>query len=182
MTEPDDAALIADCLLGNEAAFEQIVERYQRPIFNIALRMVHDFEDARDIAQGVFVKAYENLGSYDPRFRLFSWLYRMAVNESINFLKGKRSRQEAARRLFFDHGNPVQPSQGEEDRTETLEKALMALTPDQRIVVIMKHLSGRSYRDLSEILDIPEKRVKSRLYEARRRLREILTSQRIKAQ
>ncbi len=182
MTEPDDATLITWCLQGDEAAFEQIVERYQRPIFNIALRMVHDFEDARDIAQGVFVKAYENLGRYDPRFRLFSWLYRMAVNESINFLKRKRNRLEAVHRLTRDHHFPVEAGQDGEDRARAVERALMALTPDQRAVVVMKHLSGRSYRDLSEILNIPEKRVKSRLFEARRRLKAILTSQQVKEQ
>jgi RNA polymerase sigma-70 factor (ECF subfamily) len=178
MTELEDATLIADCLRGDEAAFAQMVERYQRPIFTIALRMVHDYEDARDIAQGVFVKAYENLGSYDPRFRLFSWLYRMALNESINFLKKKRSHLEAARCMFSVRSTPVETSQEEEDRAVVLERALMALPLEQRTVVIMKHLTGRSYRDLSEILKIPEKLVKSRLFEARRRLKQILICQR----
>lgn len=180
MTEPDEATLVADCLQGDQAAFERIVERYQGPVFNIALRMVHDYEDARDIAQRVFIKAYENLGSYDPRFKIFSWLYRMAVNESINFLKGKRSYLDAARRMFFEGRIPVEASQDEDDRIGKLERALMALNPEQRAVVVMKHLSGRSYRDLSRILEIPEKRVKSRLFEARRRLRELLTGRGIK--
>lgn len=80
--------------------------------------------------------------------------------------------------MFSVRSTPVETSQEEEDRAVVLERALMALPLEQRTVVIMKHLTGRSYRDLSEILKIPEKLVKSRLFEARRRLKQILICQR----
>ena len=173
-------ALTVHCLQGDTAAFEQILERYQRPIFNIALRMVHDHEDARDVAQNVFVKAYENLRSYDPRFKLFSWLYRMAINESVNLLKKRKSAIKASMQMRLER--QAQPETVEQDGAGgKLGKALKMLKPEDRIVVVLKHVSGCSYRDLSEILEIPVKRVKSRLFEARRRLREILSSERSSA-
>lgn len=178
MTELDDAALTVHCLQGDAAAFEQILDRYQRPVFNIALRMVHDYEDARDVTQSVFVKAYENLHTYDPRFKLFSWLYRMAINESINLLKKRRSFLKASTQMLLERRRQVGPAEHDDETSGRLEKALMMLKPEYRVVVVLKHVSGCSYRELSEILEIPEKLVKSRLFEARRRLREILSNER----
>ena len=66
-------------------AFAPLVERYQRPLFTVAVRMVGDPEDARDITQSAFVKAFEKLSTFDPSYRFFSWLYRIAINECLNF-------------------------------------------------------------------------------------------------
>jgi RNA polymerase sigma-70 factor (ECF subfamily) len=177
MNGPDDALLVAQCLEGDTSTFEQFVERYQRPIFNIALRMVHDYEDARDITQTVFVKAWEKLETYNPKYKFFSWLYRISVNESINLIKKRRGFLLAARQLLFDSPGPGQAAHHDEGRSAQLRNALMKLKPEHRAVVVLKHLSDRSYRELSEILEIPEKTVKSRLFEARRILREILSDE-----
>ena len=77
-----DATLVARCLEGDASAFEPIVRRYQRVLYNVAFRMVGDREDARDIVQSAFVKAWEKLATFDPRHRFFSWMYRIVVNES----------------------------------------------------------------------------------------------------
>jgi hypothetical protein len=82
MNEDVDAARVRDCLGGNQQAFAALVEQYEKPIYNIALRMLRNSEDARDIAQSVFLKAYQNLSSYDPQYKFYSWIYRMAINES----------------------------------------------------------------------------------------------------
>ena len=79
-----DAELVARCLRGEVEAFEPLVLRYQRVLFNVAWRMLGDREDARDVVQGAFVKAWEKLASFDPRYRFFSWMYRIVVNESLN--------------------------------------------------------------------------------------------------
>ena len=93
MTEPEDSSLVSSCLKGNAGAFEILVERYQRQIFNAALRMVKDYDDARDLTQTAFVKAYERLDSFDPRHKFFSWIYRIVINEAINFLKWRRQHE-----------------------------------------------------------------------------------------
>jgi len=178
MTELNDADLVAQCLGGDTRAFEQLVEKYQRPLFNIALRMVRDCEDARDITQNVFIKAYESLGIYDPGHKLFSWLYRIAVNESLNWIKRRSSFARAAKQWLLSNPGRVEPAQGDAGPDARLAKALMKLKPEHRSVVVLKHLSGCSYRDLSTILAIPEKTVKSRLFEARRLLRDILSAER----
>jgi RNA polymerase sigma-70 factor (ECF subfamily) len=79
-----DAAAVRRCLDGDHAAFEAIVGRYQQVLFNVALRTLGDYEEARDAAQNTFVKAYEKLGSYDPQRRFFSWIYRILMNECLN--------------------------------------------------------------------------------------------------
>jgi RNA polymerase sigma-70 factor (ECF subfamily) len=89
----DDVECVARCLRGESAAFEPLVARYQRVLFAVALRLTGDYEDARDATQNAFVRAYERLDTYDPSRRFFSWLYRIAINESLNL----RRTQKAAR-------------------------------------------------------------------------------------
>ncbi|MDH4261320.1 MAG: sigma-70 family RNA polymerase sigma factor, partial [Gammaproteobacteria bacterium] len=87
MSEEADAARVRECLAGDPQAFAELVERYEKPVFNVAARMLRNPEDARDVTQTVFLKAYQNLSSYDPKFRFYSWIYRMAINESIDILR-----------------------------------------------------------------------------------------------
>jgi len=84
-----DAQLVARCLRGEIEAFEPLVLRYQRALFNVAWRMLGDREEARDVVQGAFAKAWQGLASFDPRYRFFSWMYRIVVNESLN-ARGRR--------------------------------------------------------------------------------------------
>jgi RNA polymerase sigma-70 factor (ECF subfamily) len=169
--------MVAQCLEGDTSAFEYFLERYQRPIFNLALRMVRDYEDARDITQTVFVKAWEKLETYDPKHKFFSWLYRIAVNESLNLIKQRRGVLQGVRQLFLNSPRHAPAAPHDEGQSVKLRNALMKLKPEHRAVVVLKHLSDCSYRDLSDILEIPEKTVKSRLFEARRVLRNLLSGE-----
>ena len=87
MNRPDDKKLMERCLKGDRHAFEALLVRYKKPVYNAAYRMLNNSEDARDVTQTVFLKVYENLDQYDPSHRFFSWIYRIAMNESINWLK-----------------------------------------------------------------------------------------------
>jgi len=89
--EDDDPALVRRCRDGERSAFEQLVVRYQKPVYNAALRMLHDPQDAMDVAQTTFLKAFEHLADYDPSFKFYSWIYRIAVNESLNALGARKS-------------------------------------------------------------------------------------------
>jgi RNA polymerase sigma-70 factor (ECF subfamily) len=170
----DDHELVDRCLRGDLEAFAPLVARYQKPLFNVALRMVRDREDARDITQTAFVKAYEKLRSFDRRHRFFSWIYRIAVNECLNFV----SRRRPERPLLADVPAADDPQRDAEasELAARVQDALVTLTPDYRLVVILRHFLGLSYVEMSETLLIPEKTVRSRLYTARQRLAEVLRS------
>lgn len=168
----DDAQLVERCVRGDVDAFEPLVARYQKVLFNVALRMVGDYEDARDIAQTTFVKAYEKLRSYDPRYRFFSWIYRIAINECLNFVSRRRP-QQALDPGLVSGDDP----EGEAEARELgvrVQDALVKLPPEQRLVLVLRHFRELSYGEMSEVLLVPEKTVRSRLYTARQRLGEIL--------
>ncbi len=172
--DEDDAELVRRCLGGDPEAFRPLVEKYERVLYNVAYRMVHDREDARDLAQGAFVKAYEKLGTYDPAFQFFSWIYRIAVNDTLNYLKRGRPFQRLEPVLELAAPGGPQDDLEARERERTVREALMALPIDYREVVVLRHFAELSYGEMSIALAIPEKTVKSRLYTARQRLAGIL--------
>lgn len=171
MAEEDDAVQVALCLEGDASAFEPIVARYQKVLFNVALRMLGDAEDARDVTQVAFIKAWEHLASYDPSHRFFSWLYRIMVNESLNLI-ARRRRQVP---LDADLPSPERADRKAEgdELMERLRAALLALPRESREVLVLRHFSELSYQEIGWTLGIPEKTVKSRLFTARQRLGEL---------
>ena len=171
--EDVDRIAVERCLQGDFDAFGTLIERYQRPVFNTVLHMVGDAEDAREVCQQAFMKAFEHLSSYDPDRKFFSWLYRVAVNESINYLKARRPHESLNETLETPRANPAQRFEELEEWTH-LHEAIMNLEPNYRAVVILRHFIHLSYREVSDILSLPEKTVKSRLFTARQQLREAL--------
>ncbi|HET7745962.1 MAG TPA: sigma-70 family RNA polymerase sigma factor [Vicinamibacteria bacterium] len=165
----DDPDLVKRCVDGDREAFAPLVARYERPLFNVALRMVGDREDARDITQTAFVKAYQKLGSYDPRYRFFSWIYRIAINECLNHRARRRRSEALDPQLRATQGDPERAAEaGELDMR--IRAALAALPLDQRLALVLRYFLDLSYDEMSEILLVPEKTVKSRLHEARERM------------
>ena len=163
-----DSALVARCLAGEVDAFEPLVLRYQRPLYNVALRMLGDREDARDVVQEAFLKAYRKLSSFDPRYRFFSWVYRIVLNQSLN----TRGRRRPADPLTVE---PVAASGPEEavqqrERQDGVQAALLRLSIDDRQVLVLRHFAELSYAEIGEALGVTEKTVKSRLHEARQKL------------
>lgn len=171
MTEESDEALVRRCRTGDRGAFETLVVRYQRPVYNAALRMLRHPEDARDVAQVTFLKAYEHLGDFDPQYRFFSWLYRIAINESINHGKRRRSHEGLSGEERDSAAGPEQ-ALGQDQFDGALQAAIMGLSDDYRAVIVLHHVVGCSYEDMASILDIPAKTVKSRLFSARQRLKD----------
>lgn len=176
-TDLTDRELVRQTLRGNRDAFAMLVDRFHRVVFNVALRILKSSDDAQDVSQTTFLKAYEHLESYNSRHAFFSWIYRIAVNESLNFLQRRRRLQG------LDDDEPSVTTKSPEDNyreaemAQTVQNALMLLSIDHRLVIVLKHLEGLSYRDIGYILDLPTKTVKSRLYEARINLKDILTRQ-----
>ena len=172
MVDKEDGALVQQCVGGDKRAFETLVEKYQKPMFNVALRMTRNYSDAEDIAQATFLKAYENLRSFDPRYKFFSWLYRIAMNESLNFVNQRKQVEELSEDISSDEKS-AEESYDEDQTSRSVQDALMQLKADHRAVVVLKHLQRLSYEEISKILDIPEKKVKSRLFTARLMLKDV---------
>ncbi len=177
MTEQDDATLVRRCLGGDRDAFAQLVARYERPVFNAALRLLREPADAMDAAQTTFLKAYEHLASYDPSFKFYSWLYRIAVNESLDTLSSRKCFEDIDHEHEHADESPGPDRQVEGQQARwALEEALMRLTPDLRTVIVLRHFMHLSYEDMGDILLVPAKTVKSRLYSARQALRDRLAA------
>ena len=175
MINDPDAALVVACRAGNRRAFEQLLVRYERPIFNAAYRILNHREDATDVTQTVFLRAYEHFGSFDPNQRFFSWIYRIAVNEAFDMAHGRRRAEPVVDELESDRAGPDEAAAtGQLDAG--MQGALMALTLDYRTLVVLKHLQDCSYEEIATILECPVKTVKSRLFTARQALRDVLLS------
>lgn len=170
MRKDRDAALLEDCKRGDRQALESLVRRYERTVFNAAYRMLGNPDEAADVAQTTFLKAFEHLDRFNPKFKFFSWIYRIAVNESINQLN-KRNRLEEL------GDNQASPLRGPEDlldagrMSKQVQSVLLELNRDQRAVIVLRHFVECSYRQIGEILQIPEKTVKSRLFSARQQMK-----------
>ena len=178
MTNDPDAALVRECRAGNRRAFDQLLARYERPIYNAAYRILNHREDATDVTQTVFLQAYEHFGDFDPNQRFFSWIYRIAMNESLDMAHGRRRTEPVVEELPSNgHGPDETASLGQLDAG--MQGALMALTLDYRTLIVLKHLQDCSYEDIALILDCPVKTVKSRLFTARQALREVLLEKKL---
>ena len=158
---------------GDRGAFEALLVEYERPVFNAAFRMLNNRDDARDVTQTVFLKVFENFAQFDPSRRFFSWIYRITLNESINWL-GKENRLEPLLYETADEGKGPDEELESARVAAKVQAALMAINTDYRAVVILKHFLGCSYVEISDVLEIPEKTVKSRLYTARQQLKDAL--------
>jgi RNA polymerase sigma-70 factor (ECF subfamily) len=177
----DDHALVAACRAGDKGAFGVLVQRYQDRLYPTLLRLTGCAEDARDLLQDAFLRAYEKLGRFHGDSSFYTWVYRIAVNLTLS---DRRRRRVSGRPASGGDAGPersddpamTDPSRPLEqaERDALVQKALNALQPDHRAVVVMKDLDGLRYEEIAETLDIPIGTVRSRLHRARSELRERL--------
>lgn len=176
MRKDQDFELLEECKQGDRQALGSMVRRYERPLFNAAYRMLGNPDEAADVAQTTFLKAFENLHRFNPEFKFFSWIYRIAINESINQLNRRKRLEE-----WVDETES--PNRGPDDMADAgvlssqVQSALLALSEDHRAVIVLRHFVECSYRQIGEILQVPEKTVKSRLFSARQLMRERLVKE-----
>lgn len=172
-TSDRDELIVEACLSGERKAFEVLVERYERKLYNAAYRVLGDADDAMEATQSAFVKAYERLGTFDTSHRFFPWMYRILINESLNIVSRRKRFEELDSRVPASGRSPDE-KYGDEEMARHLQAAVRQLKPGYRVVVALRHYQGFSYREIAEILHIPEKTVKSRLFTARQQLRDLL--------
>ncbi len=171
----DDRALVRDSLRGDRKAFEALVGRYEKTVYQAAFRILNDPDDAADVTQTVFLNVFEHLDAYKPRYRFFSWIYRITVNTALNFQRQRKQGDDADGICSDARGpdeNLVDMEQG-----EIVQGALMRIALEYRVVVVLNYFLDFSYAEIADVLDLPEKKVKSRLFTARRMLRDILVNE-----
>jgi len=165
-----DEILVARSLEGKVSAFGELVTRYERVVYTVALRMSGNAEDARDVTQSVFLKAWRGLGGFDPRRRFFSWIYRISVHECLNHRRG-RARFEPLMDVHEAVGPGPEQSVETHETEQAVQGALARLSAGDREILILRHFLDQSYEDIAATLGTQEKTVKSRLFAARQRLR-----------
>lgn len=175
-----DADLIELCQQGNELAFQELVERYQTRVASIAYKVLGNYEDARDVAQDVFFKLYRGIKSFDPQKKFFTWLYRLTVNASIDFLRAKRRRSyesslEEREEQFYNIPEPETSSITFDFEREELRQIFVKLAeklnPKQRAAFVLCDLQGFTADEVAEILDCPKVTLRWYLHEARKKIR-----------
>jgi RNA polymerase sigma-70 factor, ECF subfamily len=183
--DQDDSALIERCRAGDVAAFEPLVEKYRERVWRVAYQTVRDREEAWDVAQEAFIRAYQSLGSFRGQSAFYTWLFRIVVN-----LATDRVRQRAARGRAFgtepvpeedwERAMPDEVTAGPDEESARREErrriaqALEALPENFRTIIVLSDVEGLSYREIAQVLEIPMGTVMSRLHNARKRLRQIL--------
>ena len=168
----DDSFAIKRCQAGDKDAFRFLVERYQSEAMGHALAILTDREDALDVVQEAFIDSYHALGRFDTSRQFYPWFYTILRNRCFKLLAGRRRNVG----LSLDDVSILAADSevSAEDRL-ALERALLELSPAEREIVTLKHIDGLSYDELAERLEIPKGTVMSRLFNARKHLREKLT-------
>ena len=184
-----DADVVTLAQQGREAAFRELIRRYERPVFSLIFRMVRDRETAEDLSQETFIKVLNHVDKYRPEFKLSSWLFKIANNVAIDHM-----RKRQLETVSMD-GSPHARSQAEteatsfdvEARQETaleeleskelgsaIERAIAGLRPEYRSCIMLRHVEGRSYEEIAATLDLPLGTVKTYIHRARHELRKAL--------
>jgi len=181
----DDLSLVEACRGGQTEAFGALVRRYQDRLYATVLRLVGSSEDAEDVLQDTFVRAFERLDQFHGDSSFYTWIYRIAVNLALSGYRRRRVRASLKRSRMWsapvssepaDRSPEADPTISLEraEREKLIEDALDRLGPEHRAVVILKDFDGHRYEEISAILDIPVGTVRSRLHRARGELRELL--------
>ncbi len=183
---PSDHELVRAALGGSERAFRALLERYQRGVLSLVSRILLNREDAEDVAQEAFVKAFTRLDTYDPAYKFSNWLFKIAHNAALDALRRRGGEPTAAARgpdaddedawaRLPDTRTPA-PDQAAEaaEFREHVERALARLRPEFRAVIVLRHIEGRTYEDIAQILGLPLGTVKTFLFRGRRELAALL--------
>jgi RNA polymerase sigma-70 factor (ECF subfamily) len=176
----DDAQLIDNALAGNNAAFGQLVRKYQSRLFNTLLHVVGCREEAEDVVQEAFVQAFVKLDSFRHRSAFYTWLYRIAFNVSVS--RRRRKRVEVSvdqhRELTGDEPRDGSDGPGEqllrEEQVRQVRRAMESLSEEHRAILVLREMEGCCYETIAGILNLPVGTVRSRLHRARLQLREQL--------
>ena len=181
MTASQEAEIVRRVLEGDADAFGAIVDEYQKNVYNLALRMTGNPEDAQDMSQEAFIKAFNSLASFRGDSKLSVWLYRIVSNVCLDFLRSRKRRQTVSLNMDDGEGGsseleiPDLSAMPEEELNrrltrEAVRKGLLSLPEDQREILLLRKIEGLSYDEIAQALGLEAGTVKSRIFRARKRL------------
>ena len=181
MTREQEAAVIQAVLDGDVNASEALVKEYEKNVYNLALRMTGNSEDAADMAQEAFIKAYNSLTAFRGDSKFSVWLYRIVSNVCLDFLRSRSRKQTVSLSTENDDGEEVELDIADEthspeqllDRSLTrdaVRRGLAALPPDHREILLLREIQGLSYEEIADVLGLEAGTVKSRIFRARKKL------------
>ncbi len=174
---------------GREAAFRELVRRYERPVFSLVFRMVRDSAAAEDLAQDTFIKVLNHVDKYRPEFKFSSWLFKIANNVAIDHLRRRQldtismdgspnaataADVEATSFDIADKSESALDIMEAKELGSAIERAIGSLRPEYRSCIMLRHVEGRSYEEIAATLDLPLGTVKTYIHRARHQLREAL--------
>lgn len=181
MTREQEAAIVRKVLGGDANAFETLVLEYEKNVYNIALRMTGNSEDAADMTQEAFIKAYNSLQSFRGDSKFSVWLYRIVSNVCLDFLRSKNRRPTVSLSVEDDDGEDAQLDVVDESQSpellldrkltrDSVRRGLDSLPPDYRQILLLREIQGLSYDEIAQALSLEVGTVKSRIFRARKRL------------
>ena len=185
----DDLKIIESCLLGNTKVFSRLIDNYKNIVYNLAYRMSNNSQEAEDISQEAFLRAFQSLARFNPSYKFSTWLHQITLNIIRDRLKKKELNYvsldtpiETDDSEFYPQpadltNNPEQIIAQKENR-QAIQQALHSLPLKYREVLVLRHLQDLSYIEIANILELPAGTVKIRLYRAREQLRKILETNR----
>ena len=181
MTREQEAAIVRKVLGGDANAFETLVLEYEKNVYNIALRMTGNSEDAADMTQEAFIKAYNSLQSFRGDSKFSVWLYRIVSNLCLDFLRRKKRRPAVSLSAENEDGEEVELDIADESQSpetllerkltrEAVRRGLDSLPMEQRQILLLREIQGLSYEEIARVLELEAGTVKSRIFRARKRL------------
>jgi RNA polymerase sigma-70 factor (ECF subfamily) len=186
LTDQEVVALARD---GREAAYRELIRRYERPVFSLVLRMVRDRQLAEDLSQETFIKALNAIGSYRPEFKFSSWIFKIANNAAIDHLRRREldtlsldgaphaatpEEIEATALQVGDKGETPLEELEARELGSAIERAIAQLRPEYRACILLRHVEGLAYEEIAQSLDLPLGTVKTYIHRARHELRDLL--------
>lgn len=181
-----DSELVTRVLNGDRNAYRPLVERYQNRVHAMVYGMIRDQEEARDIVQNAFIKAYQNLATFRIESSFYTWLYRIAMNLAIDhcrmakrrrtssFEESVASRDDDGNLLELHHTDGPAKALQRKETHHRIFTAMEELTEEQREVILLREVEGLSYKEIADTMNVPEGTVMSRLFYARKRLQVLL--------
>jgi RNA polymerase sigma-70 factor, ECF subfamily len=184
-----DQEIVVLARAGQEAAYRELIRRYERPLFSLLYRMVRDRELAEDLAQETFIKALNAIESYRPEYKFSSWIFKIANNAAIDHLRRREldtlslegsphaETPEAVEATALQIGDRQESPLDAVEARELggqIEQAIAQLRPEYRSCILLRHVEGRAYEEIAEILGLPLGTVKTYIHRARNELRQAL--------
>ncbi len=181
----EDYELVRKAKAGDGRAYDALMEMYHDAVFNIVYRMVHNRQEAEDLTQETFIKAYNSINSFNEEYAFSTWLFKIATNHCIDFFRKRKLqtysmdqpmqyKEDEIRHQYADNAPTVDREMVADEKSQIIKQAINRLPEKYRMAIILRHHEEKSYEEIAQILNLPLGTVKARIFRAREMLKKIL--------